>query len=376
MNVRTPIALEPAIEAFAAVDDPRIDRCKLHPLTNILVMALCGALVGADGWDDLAEFAELNASWFGTFLDLPHGTPSADTFRRVFQALDPCDLESSLQQWVRSVSETFKDEVVAIDGKSLRGAIEKAGSTVPMHLLHVWATRQGLLLAQQQVEGAPGEVRAIPEILKRVRIDGAIVTTDANGCTKAVTAAIRGANADFVLALKGNRGPLYDKAVELFSEEEERGFTRVDTHHSTSKGHGRTEERVVRVMPLEAQLKGWTDVNSIVMIDRTRTLSGKSKAERRYYITSLGSEAAKLANAIRSHWSIENNLHWVLDVTFLEDSRRIRERRGAQNLALVSRLALMMLKRSPIKRSIRLKRKRAGWSKEYLTELLTGGLDA
>src|SRR5690349_17216066 len=154
-------------------------------------MALCGSIVGADGWDDLADFSEDNEDWFGTFLDLPHGTPSADTFRRVFEALDPRELESALQQWVRGVSESFKDEVVAIDGKSLRGAVQKAGSTTPLHMLHVWATSQGLLLAQQKVAGAPGEVAAIPEILKRVHIDGAIVTTDANGCTKDVTAAIR-----------------------------------------------------------------------------------------------------------------------------------------------------------------------------------------
>lgn len=375
MKRRTPIALEPAIEAFTQVDDPRIDRCKLHPLINVLVMALCGSLVGADGWDDLAEFAEANASWFETFLELPHGTPSADTFRRVFQALDPRELESSLQQWVRSVSETFKDEVIAIDGKSLRSAAKKAGSTTPMHLLHVWATHQGLLLAQQQVEGAPGEVRAIPEILKRVRIDGAIVTTDANGCTKDVTAAIRAANADFVLALKGNRGPLHQQVTELFEEKEARGFRGVRTHREASKGHGRTEERIVRAIPLKVPPAGWTDLNTVVMIDRTRTIADKSTTERSYYITSLSPQPAKLANAIRTHWSIENHLHWALDVAFLEDSLRIREERGAQNFALVSRLALMLLKRSPRKRSIRLKRKRAGWSKEYLAELLTDGLE-
>jgi predicted transposase YbfD/YdcC len=371
---KTPLALEPAIEAFEQVEDPRINRCKLHPLTNVLVMALCGTLVGADGWDDLAHFADANAGWFGTFLDLPHGTPSADTFRRVFEALDPRELESAMQEWVRSVSESFKGEVVAIDGKSLRGAIQKAGSTTPLHMLHVWATRQGLLLAQQRVEGAPGEVGAIPEILKRVRIEGAVVTTDANGCTKAVTTAIRDANADYVLALKGNRGPLHARTVELFEDAEARNFAGVKSHRSTSKGHGRIEERIVRVMPLEQPPEGWADLQSVAMIERTRTIADKSTTERSYYISSLSPLPEMLAKAIRSHWGIENNLHWSLDVAFLEDSRRIRTDRAAENAALVSRLALMMLKRSPAKISLRLKRKKAGWSKEFLAELLVGGL--
>lgn len=374
MKRKPPIVLEAVIEAFAEVDDPRIDRRKLHPLTNVLVMALCGSLAGADGWDDLALFAEANAGWFGTFLELPHGTPSADTFRRVFEMLDPRELEESLQRWVRSISESFKGEVIAIDGKSLRGAIQKAGSTTPLHMLHVWATRQGLLLAQQRVEGAPGEIAAIPEVLKRVRIDGAIVTTDANGCTKDVTTAIRAANANYVLALKGNRGPLHAQAVELFEVAENRDFKGVKVHRETSEGHGRKEERTVRVMPLKQPPEGWSDLKSIVMIDRTRTIDEHSTTERSYYITSLGVQPATLAKAIRSHWGIENHLHWALDVAFLEDSRRIREQRGAENIALVARLALMMLKRSPAKTSIRLKRKKAGWSKEFMAELLVGGL--
>lgn len=374
MKKRTPIALKPAIEAFSEVADPRVSRCRLHSLTNVLVMALCGAIVGADGWDDLADFSEDNARWFSTFLDLPHGTPSADTFRRVFEALDPRELESSLQEWVRRISESFRGEVVAIDGKSLRGAIQKAGSTTPLHMLHVWATSQGLLLAQQSVSGAPGEVAAIPEILKRVRIDGAIVTTDANGCTKDVTTAIRAANADYVLALKGNRGPLHAQTVALFSAAEARHFESVRSHRSTCEGHGREEERVVYVMPLPQPADGWSDLQTIAMIDRTRTIAGKSTTERSYYISSLPPQPHILSDAIRSHWGIENQLHWSLDVAFLEDSRRIRTERAAENVALIARLALMMLKRSPVKRSIRLKRKRAGWSKDFMAELLVGGL--
>jgi predicted transposase YbfD/YdcC len=371
---RTPIVLKPAVEALSMVEDPRIDRRKLHPLVNVLVMSLCGAIAGTNGWDELELFAESNADWFATFLDLPHGTPSADTFRRVFEAIDPRELEAALQHWVRTVGETLRGEVVAIDGKSLKGAIRKAGSTTPLHLLHVWATKQGLLLGQQRVEGAPGEVAAIPEILRRVRVDGAIVTTDANGCTKSVTSAIREQKADYVLAIKGNRGPLHKQVVEQFERAEGRNFKGVRAHRSTSSGHGRTEERVVRVMPLEHPSEGWCDLKSVVMIDRTRVSASKSTTERSYYITSLGVAPKKLSDAIRSHWGIENQLHWVLDVVFAEDSRKIRDERSAENFACVSRLALMLLKRSPAKLSVNLKRKRAVWDHKYFQELIFSGL--
>jgi predicted transposase YbfD/YdcC len=372
---KIPVVLESVIEAFAEVEDPRIDRRKLHPLMNVLVMALSGALAGTSGWDELALFAKTHAQWFETFLEMPHGVPSADTFRRVFEVLEPRELEAALQQWTRVVSESLKGEVVAIDGKSLKGAVKKAGSTTPLHLLHVWATGQRLLLGQQRVAGAPGEVAAIPEVLKRVRIAGAIVTTDANGCTKTVTAAVREAKADYVLALKGNRGPLHEQAIACFKEAEARDFANVQTHRSTSEGHGRSEERVVRVIPLQQPPDGWCDLKSIASIDRTRTIAGKTTTERSYYITSLGSsDPAQLAHAIRAHWGIENQLHWLLDVAFDEDSCRIRDERAAENHALVSRLALMMLKKSPEKLSINLKRKKAAWDPAYLTQLLTVGL--
>jgi predicted transposase YbfD/YdcC len=369
-----PAAIDIAFEAFADVEDPRLDRRKLHPLMNVLVMSLCGALAGANGWDELALFARANLPWFATLFDVPNGAPSADTFRRVFEALDPRELETAVQRWVASVSESFAGEVVAIDGKSLKAATQRAGSTTPLHLLHAWAVGQHLLLGQQVVEGAPGEVAGIPELLKRLRIEGAIVTTDANGCTKKVTVAIREAKADFVLALKGNRGPVHQQVENLFAAAESRKFRGVRTHRSKGEAHGRTKERVVRVMPLSKAPAGWKDVKSVAMIDRTRDVAGEVSTERSYYITSLAPDAGKLAGAIRAHWGIENNLHWSLDVAFHEDSRRIRDERSAENFALVARLALMMLKRSPERLSIALKRKRAGWDPAFLTRLLVGGI--
>lgn len=376
MNAKVPPAIALAFESFAVVEDPRVERTKLHPLMNILMMTLCGAIAGANGWDELAVFARANSAWFATLFEMRHGTPSADTFRRVFEVLEPRELEAALQGWISTVSQSFAGEVVAIDGKSLKGAFKKAGSTTPLHLLHAWAVGQNLLLGQQRVDGAPGEIAAIPELLKRLKIEGATVTTDANGCTKSVTAAIREAKADYVLALKGNRGPLHATVKELFAAAETRRFRGVATHRSTTKAHGRTERRVVRALRLtdSAAPAGWRDLKTVVMIDRTRELSGDTTTERHYYIASLEPDVEKLAHTIRSHWGIENNLHWMLDVAFDEDSRRIRDEQSAENYALISRIALMMLKRSPERLSVSLKRKKAGWERDYMSRLLVGGV--
>jgi predicted transposase YbfD/YdcC len=376
MKAKVPHAIAAAFESFAVVEDPRIERTKLHPLMNVLVMALCGSIAGANGWDELAVFARANSAWFATLFELRHGTPSADTFRRVFEVLAPRELEDALQRWVATVSESFAGEVVAIDGKALKGAIKKAGTTTPLHLLHAWAVGQHLLLGQQRVEGAPGEIGAIPELLKRLKIEGATVTTDANGCTKAVTSAVREAKADYVLALKGNRGPLHAKVKELFAAAEERNFRGMATHRSKTKAHGRTEHRIVRalLLPEGSSPSGWCDLKTVVMIDRTREVSGETTTERHYYIASLEPGVEKLAHTIRSHWGIENNLHWTLDVAFDEDSRRIRDERSAENYALISRIALMMLKRSPERLSVNLKRTKAGWERDYMTRLLVGGV--
>jgi predicted transposase YbfD/YdcC len=363
--------------ALGEVRDPRIDRTKLHPLFNVLVMALCGALTGVNGWDDLAFFAKVRRKWFAQMLDMPHGTPSADTFRRVFEALDPRELESALRTWVAAVAESFEGEVIAIDGKSLKGAIDRAGTTTPLHLLHVWATKQQLLLGQRLVAGAPGETSGILEVLKYLRIEGAVVTTDANGCTKNVTTAIREAKADYVLALKGNRGPLHKHVEERFARSEASNFRGVPTHRTKDEGHGRKEKRVVRVLSLAddaSVLEGWCDVRSAILIDRARTIAGKTTLERHYYISSLAPDAPRLAAAIRAHWGIENHLHWALDVAFDEDSRKIRDERAAENFALIARLALMMLKRCPDKVSIALKRKHAGWEPDYVATLIARGI--
>lgn len=371
-----PLAIDLALNSFAVVRDPRIDRTKLHPLVNILVMALTGTIAGANGWDELALFAEGHQEWFGRFLDVPHVTPSADTFRRVFEAIDPRELEAALQQWTQAFASALAGQVVAIDGKSLKGASENAGSTTPLHILHAWAADQHLLLGQQVVAGAPGEVRAIPELLKRLRIEDAVVTTDANGCTPAVAEAVREAKADYVLALKGNRGRLHSYVKEQFAEATSKRFRGVATHRTEEKGHGRTEKRVVRAMRIRdwPGLDNWRDLNTAVMVERSRNVAGNSSQEVHYYVSSLEPDATKHADAIRAHWSIENNLHWLLDVAFHEDTRRIRDDRSAENFALLSRLALMLLKRAPGKLSLPMKRRKAAWEPNYLLQVLAAGI--
>jgi predicted transposase YbfD/YdcC len=371
------------LKKFKKLKDPRVDRTKLHSLENILVFSMCAAICGADGWDDIAFFAEGNEEWFSTFLDMPHGTPSADTFRRVFEALDPVVFERMFRAWVKELGRDLQGEVVAIDGKSIKRAVDRARPTVPLHVVHVWATRQGLLLAQKKVDGAPGEVRAVQEIVRELDLRGAVVTTDANSCTAATTQAIRERQADYVLALKGNRGRFHGFVKKKFEAAAARSYRGVPKCTTSSRGHGRKERRTVRAVPIAdwpaAEGSAWTDVRTAVLVERTRTVSGRTTTETHYYISSLPPEPRRLAEVIRDHWKVENSLHWTLDVTFREDERRIRDEVAAQNFGVITRTALMLLKRTPgLKKdtSIARKRKGAGWHKDFLARVLLSGFEA
>lgn len=376
----TPRALWLVIEHFGELKDPRIDRTKRHPLENILVMSLCGVIAGAETWDDLELFSEAREGWFGTFLDVSGGTPSADTFRRVFERLAPKQFAECFRKWVAALAEDFRGEVVAIDGKTLRGYVEKAGEKAQLHLVHVWATEQHLLLGQRAVNGASGEMAAIPELLKLLDLEGAIVTTDANGCTAPVTRAIVEARADYVLTVKGNRGRFYDHVVDAFAGRER--FAKAHRHEWIEEGHGRRETRVVSVMeprdwPWVTKNNGeWAGLRTAVRVERTReVVGGETTAEIHFYISSLRPNAKRIGEAVRAHWGVENHLHWMLDVAFADDRRRVRNARSAENLATVSRLALMLLKHAPAraakKLSIPMSRKVAAWDNRYLAQVLT-----
>ena len=372
-----PPALESLLAAFGEVADPRIARTRAHPLVNILTMALFGAICGADGWEGLELFAEERADFFATFLDLSGGTPSADTFRRVFEALNPQAFQEAFRRWLSPFLDNMKGQTVALDGKTLRGALaQAAGHGGAFHLMHVWAAEQQLLLAQKAVEGAPGEVQAAIELLSLLDLKGATVTADANSCTAAITAAVRDAGADYVLALKGNRGALHKHVQQLFADAAATGFEGIKDSLSHDEAHGRIEYRRVRAIPM-GQLPprmnaAWADLHTAVEVERVRAADSVT-FERAYYITSHPPKPKLLAMRIRRHWSIENQLHHCLDVTFNEDRRRIHSENGAQNFALISRYALSLLKREPSKMSVAMKRRKAAWGKTYFLDVLSSG---
>jgi predicted transposase YbfD/YdcC len=373
-----PPTLDTLITAFSEIPDPRVARTRAHPLVNILVMALLGAISGADGWEALEVFAARRADLFKKFLAVPKGTPSADTFRRVFEALDPTAFQDAFRRWLQPLLENLKGQTIALDGKTLRGALaHAAGRGGAFHLMHVWATEQGLLLAQRAVTGAPGEVAAATELLKLLDLAGATVTADANSCTAEVTATVRAAGAHYVLALKGNRYALHRLVQQRFAEAQQAGYPGLKVAQSRTKAHGRDEIRIVRAMPLgplSPSMKAtWADLKTIVQVDRVRSTDHIS-IQRAYYVTSHVANPYALARRIRDHWSIENQLHHCLDVSFNEDRRRIRNENGAQNFALVTRYALSLLKRDPTKMSVAMKRRAAAWGDTYALEVLSHGM--
>jgi len=369
--------LDSLLNAFGEVADPRVDRTKFHPLVNVLTMALFGAICGADGWEALAIFTKERAKFFRTFLKMPRGTPSADTFRRVFEALDPRAFQDAFRRWLEPLLDNLKGQTIALDGKTLRGALShSAGHGGAFHLLHVWATEQRLLLAQQAVEGAPGEIQAAVELLQLLDVKGATVTADANSCTAGFSGAVREAGAHYVLALKGNRGVLHRQVQKVFAKAAEGGWCGVKRHETRDRGHGRNECRIVRALPLEtlppSVATSWTDLKTAVLVERIR-LDKNLTVARAYFVTSHRADPKLLSAKIRGHWSIENQLHHCLDVSFAEDRRSIHDENGAQNFALVTRYALSMLKREPTKMSVAMERRKAAWGETYLLEVLSCG---
>lgn len=371
---KPPDALQSLLDVFSEVEDPRVARTRAHPLVNILTMSLFGALAGADGWEALADYAVAQEEFFAEFLDMPHGTPSADTFRRVFESLDPQAFQQAFRSWLEPLLGDLQGQTVAIDGKTLRGALAHArGRRGPFHLLHVWATEQRLLLGQSAVETAGHESTAAVALLSGLHLKGATVTADAASCNAEVTKAIRERGAHYVLALKGNQSALHDHVVRCFDS-----VPRNDPHTAVEndEGHGRVEKRIVRAMPV-GELPGiihapWSDLKSIVEVLRIR-VGHELSVTRAFYITSHAPKAKLLAASIRDHWKIENELHYVLDVSFGDDRRKIRSEYGAQNFALVCRHALSLIKRDPRKKSVAGKKRLAMWNPRHALELLTYG---
>jgi predicted transposase YbfD/YdcC len=376
MDKQTPKTL---LEHFSTVDDPRIDRTKRHQLIDILVIAICATICGAETWEDFELFGQAKLEWFKSFLELPNGVPSHDTFRRVFARLDPQQFQQAFLDWVRSVTRLTQREVIAIDGKQLRRSHDNAVGKSAINMVSAWAEENRMVLGQVRVDEKSNEITAIPELLQMLEISGCIVTIDAMGCQTQITTAIREKQADYVLAVKGNQGNLFEDVVGYFDWARKDKFkeTSYSTDETIDGDHGRIEVRRCYASEDISWLrrKGeWEGIRTIVMIESERSLAGQAPShERRYYISSLEADAKQLNRVIRSHWSIENSLHWVLDVAFREDDSRIRKDHGPENMTTLRHIALNLLKQDKsIKVGIKSKRKNAGWNERYLLKVLNG----
>jgi predicted transposase YbfD/YdcC len=356
-----------------------VDRRKKHALINILVIALCGAICGADTWVDIELFGESKRRWFAKILDLTNGIPSHDTFGRVFAVLDAEQFQRCFINWVQAICDVLRGQVVAFDGKTLRRSHDRTIGKEAIHMVSAWATETQVVLGQVKVDDKSNEITAIPALLKLLELSGCIVTIDAIGCQKEIAKQIVEQGADYVLALKDNQKRLHQHAKTLFEDAQAIDFVDCDYHKTVDKGHGRIETRecwaTAHPEYLNALYKPeqWTGLQTAIMIRAERRIGEKRETETRYYLSSLPGNAEQLMDAVRDHWHVENRLHWVLDVTFREDDSRIRTGDAAQNMAVLRHMALNLLKQEQsTKRSIRGKRLKAGWDEDYLAQILCG----
>ncbi len=361
---------------FADLEDPRVvGRCD-HRLLDVVTIALLAVLSGAEDWPDIELFGETRQDWLRTFLELPNGIPSHDTFRRVFGALERNQFAQALFQWTQALAEALGDKLISIDGKALRRSFAKKSGKAMLHLVTAWASENGLTLGQVACEEKSNEITAIPELLKLLAIKGCTVTIDAMGCQTEIASQIREQKGHYVLALKGNQSGLQEDMQRLFEEAIDSDFAGLanEVHQSTETGHGRTDERTCQVLeipPDHPQRAKWKDLNTLAAVTSRRVVGDKETWETRLYVSSHRPLARLLATAIRRHWSIENSQHWVLDVTFGEDSRRQQDRNGAANLAAVRRLAISLLRQEKTNtRGAKNKRLRCALDPPYLLKVL------
>jgi predicted transposase YbfD/YdcC len=364
----------PISDVFADLPDPRSAVNRRHLLTDILTIALCGVISGADGWEDIAEYGRSKQDFFRRFLPLPGGIPSHDTFYRVFTRLDPAAFADRVGRWMAAACEATGLTPIAIDGKSARRA--KAGTaTGCLHTVSAWATANGLTLGQVAVPDGSNEVAVVPDLLRTLDLAGAIVTIDAAGCQTENARIIRDGGGHYLLAVKGNQPNLHKAVQAVFDRADAAGWAgvRFDTHTSAEDGHGRHEERATTVIYDPVGLStDWPGVAAVVLIGRERAVGDAVSFAGQYYITSHPGTAEELGGLARSHWQIENGLHWVLDVAFREDESRTRDARAGANLALLRRVAVSLLKRAEAKGSIHTRRLKAAWDDAFLQQVLKG----
>lgn len=364
------------LESFEALEDPRQRGKVLYLLDEVLLLVLLGVLAGCESWVEIARFGDKKIDVLRRFRPFEDGTPSHDQLGDLFAALDAEQFQTCFVAWVGKLT-GLGHGIVAIDGKTLRRSYQEGGAKAPIHMISAWSCRQNLVLGQMKVADKSNEITAIPQLLDMLTIKGAVVTLDAMGCQREIAAKIIEKEADYVLALKGNQGTLRSDVELLFDDQKASDYKdiSVDTHETIEKNGGRIETRIVTATSDCAFLTSthkWPGLKSIVMIESRREFNGKCEREFRYYISSLPAVAARLGEAVRSHWGIENGLHWVMDMVFRDDECRIRKGNAAANFATVKHMASNLLRRAPGKDSLRVKRKLAAWDDDYLASLITG----
>ncbi len=366
-------------ECFGDIDDPRVEgRCD-YPLIEVITIAICAVIAGANGWTDVETFGKSKEAWLKQFLKLEKGTPSHDTFGDVFRMIDGEEFQRSFMRWIEGVFSVTKGQVIAIDGKTARRSHDKSIGKDAIHMVSAWASTNGITLGQRKVDHKSNEITAIPELLELLNVNGCIVTIDAIGCQKKIAQKIRDEQADYVLRLKDNQGKLLQDVQDWFAHADQVDFQNMvhDYHETVNKGHGRIEIRRCCVIadPVAfdyiRHYEGWVDLQTIVRVERERRLADKIEQDTSYYISSLPPIAQQILDATRQHWSVENNLHWVLDVTFREDDSRIRKHNSPQNMAVLRNIALNILKQDRSKGSLKQKRYRAALDDTFLLKLLS-----
>ena len=374
MDVNAPRGI---LRFFTGMKDPRAKQGRRHELVDILVIAICAVICGADGWEDVALFGRSKQKWFATFLRLPHGIPSHDTFGRVFARLDPDVFERRFLAWVGHLAKAGVGRLIAIDGKTIRRSFDTAAKKSALHMVSAWCESNQTVLGQIVTDAKSNEITAIPQLLELLDLDGAVVTTDAMGCQKAIAEKAISCGADYVLQVKGNHPRLQKELKLLFDEcrRQDAHAVAYDYTVDVDKGHGRIETRRCWMTTDVSWLPGgqeWQDLGSFACVEATRRIGEKVETDQRYYISSIEKcDAARMLQRVRGHWGVENRLHWRLDVVFGEDQRRIRSGHAAENFSRLSRIALNLLKAgSPKARSIRARRLLAGWNHDYLLSLL------
>lgn len=366
---------------FGEIPDPRVERTRAHQLLDIIAIALFAVLSGADSWVAIETYGNAKRNWLKSFLALPNAIPSHDTFARVFARLDPEAFEVSFQRWIQALVSTLGAQLVAIDGKSVKGSYDREGGIKALQLVSAWASEHRLVLGQCAVASKSNEITAIPVLLEQLALADCIVSIDAMGTQSAIAEQITTQQADYILALKGNHPTLFEQAQIGFETAQARQWEDIEhtQYQQTETGHHRIESRSIWQIPAvqvfaKEQLEQWAGLQSLVVVQSHRRLWNKDTSETRYFLSSLSTDAQTFARYIRAHWGVENQLHWCLDVVFNEDASRIRKDHAPRNMSVLRRLALNLLRQEPSKGSLAMKRYRAGLDDQFMLQILSASM--